>query len=650
MALRDKPQIDPAAANSSRSERKLNDWFNEDTGFILRKEQPDKGCDYMCELLDGTGATNWKFPIQLKSIEQPQIVNNGAFISYPMLTSRLGYMLKQLPTTGIIVLYTVESGDLFYEFSNKIYQQINTHRGSDEWTNQESVNIRIPLHNVLTTTCIKDLHSRLASRFKNAALMQAAHGESYQLPVVKIPGETEFDWNNTDHIRTWLREYGQAMLFRFDLAPVYHSLTRLRIAEIENDKQLLLVACVAYGETGHYFESDLFIKKLRQKFELENEERSMIEFVEAKNQVQLGQLTSPEFIRILEKQVSRATNKQNQLTLRINLQRFKIRDIQGPVDIPLETLSEIQSIYKSIEESEFDQDVKDTLALWNGEHDSHLMTHQQHLDYISFQMLKATGRDLPKGIWMKIVNESINKELKFLKRVEDIYNRAAQKDHKFLQATAQSIMGTYALQKLFSLLSYPDTPKVPEEDMKRFMRYSFMAFRLFREIGHPIEAYRSLCTTLELMHVTQHYYSNVPADYIQALQTDKAALENELMIPSYQLQLPSRLKKIAAIETSKVNDSLAEYPDADLENLARVVFDKLRLPKERFINFHNEIIATRLFQQRCSDPNVQFFCYNFGSTNNAYIQPVQYILKNKLSGIESVRSKSMDDLLSSWGF
>jgi hypothetical protein len=93
-----------------------------------------------------------------------------------------------------------------------------------------------------------------------------------------------------------------------------------------------------------------------------------------------------------------------------------------------------------------------------------------------------------------------------------------------------------------------------------------------------------------------------------------------------------------------------EEANCDLESLARLVFNQLRLPQERFINLHNEFIATRLFQQRCTDPNVQFFCYNFGSTGNAYIQPVNYTLKNKVSGIESIRSASMNDLLSSWGF
>lgn len=56
MAINDKPQVDSSAMNSTRSERKLNDWLNEDYFFILRKEVPDKGCDYMCELMEGSGA------------------------------------------------------------------------------------------------------------------------------------------------------------------------------------------------------------------------------------------------------------------------------------------------------------------------------------------------------------------------------------------------------------------------------------------------------------------------------------------------------------------------------------------------------------------------------------------------------------------
>src|ERR1700733_10701171 len=109
MAIYDTPQVDPSAKNSYRSERKLNDWINEDNQYILRKETPDKGCDFMCELMEGTGATNLKFPIQLKSIETLKLVEDKQYVSYPMLTSRLGYMLNYVPTTGIIVLYSLKS-------------------------------------------------------------------------------------------------------------------------------------------------------------------------------------------------------------------------------------------------------------------------------------------------------------------------------------------------------------------------------------------------------------------------------------------------------------------------------------------------------------------------------------------------------------
>ncbi len=650
MALRDKPQIDPSAANSSRSERKLNDWFNEDTGFILRKEQPDKGCDYMCEMLDKTGATNWKFPIQLKSIQKPNLVGQGTYISYPILTSRLGYMLNQLPTTGIIVFYAVDSDNLFYEFSHKVYERIKSERESDDWTLQESVNIRVPLANVLTASAVKSLHQLLMDRFANAARMQVAFGDRYQLPVIELVGTAVFDWNNPEHLRSWLREYGQAMLFHFDLAPLHSALQRLTIADIERDKELLVLACVAYGETGRYLESDLFIKKLRYKFSLDESEIEMIDFAEAKNQLKLGQMTPAGFIRKMETRLPRMTSKQNELTLRINLQRFRIAELRGPVETPSSILSELRKIYGDIETSTLHQHVKDILTLWNAEHDSHLMTHQQHLDYISFRMMTASGREIPREERVSKIRDAMDKEMQFLKRIENIYNRATREDHKFLQATAQSLLGIFALQKLFSLLSYPDSPKIPEEEIKRFTRYAFTAFRLFREMGNPVDAYRSLCTTLELMYVTKHYYNEIPEHYIEALQSDKAELENQFMIPSYPLQIPPVLKRITGIETSGVNDSLAPYSDIDLESLARLVFNQLRLPQERFVHFHNEYIATRLFQQRCTDPDVQFFCYNYGSTVNAYIQPVQYVLKNKVSGIESVRSGSMEDLLHSWGF
>ena len=63
--------------------RKLTALLNDQTGFILRKEDPDLGCDYMVELVAGSGAAASKFPLQLKSIETDNARSRGEIYLLP---------------------------------------------------------------------------------------------------------------------------------------------------------------------------------------------------------------------------------------------------------------------------------------------------------------------------------------------------------------------------------------------------------------------------------------------------------------------------------------------------------------------------------------------------------------------------------------
>jgi hypothetical protein len=85
MAFKDNPIIDQSARNSNNSERTLNNFLNLETGFICRPDVPDKGCDFDAELiLSNKESSNWRFPIQLKSIEILTLIENEKYISYSL--------------------------------------------------------------------------------------------------------------------------------------------------------------------------------------------------------------------------------------------------------------------------------------------------------------------------------------------------------------------------------------------------------------------------------------------------------------------------------------------------------------------------------------------------------------------------------------
>ncbi|MES3017446.1 MAG: DUF4365 domain-containing protein [Bacteroidota bacterium] len=649
MALHDKPQVDSSAMNSGRSERKLNDWLNEDHSFILRKETPDKGCDFMCELLDVTGATNLKCPIQLKSIQTLTLVEGGKYISYPMLTSRLGYMLRFIPTTGIIVFFSVESEQLFYDFSDQVYERLMANRQGDEWIYQDQVNIWIPVGNILNTENIKILHQALTTRFERATKMHNANAEKYELPVVEIPGNSTFDFNNKNHLKRALKKFGLALLTRYDLAPVYNSLSQLTLHEIESDKDLLLLACVAYGETGRFYESDLFIRKLERNFDLSPEEQTMIEYASAKNLLQLGRLSSTEFISLLEKQKSENSDTNN-IIIRINILRLKAMELDALTASPKSMTEELSAIFRAIEESAADSDTKDILTLWNAEQESHLLTHQLSQDFLSYNLSREVGKELSTGERQVSVHHFINSQIALFTKVQNIFKRAIVSSNKFLQASSLSLLVTHFIQKLFIFISQDIAFPFNEDETKKYFGFAMNGFQLFMEISMLKDAHYCLSNALEIMYAAKAFHQPSIEEDINNLLTQKSRLEAALMIEPFPSQIQILIEKSKQNATEDPGSSLKNLSDEQLLLMGRKLFEPFKLPEERFENMMDELRAMRMFYQRCSDDNVKFAVFNGTRLEDAYKAPVSYKLYNRLTRLESLSAYNMDVLLSSWGF
>jgi len=103
MAFDELPQIDLASKNDDEAKTKFSELFGQHAGFISRSKIRDKCCDYQIELIhESKNATHWHFGVQLKSIESPDLIDNGEFISYPILTSRLQSFVLKNKKSGLI--------------------------------------------------------------------------------------------------------------------------------------------------------------------------------------------------------------------------------------------------------------------------------------------------------------------------------------------------------------------------------------------------------------------------------------------------------------------------------------------------------------------------------------------------------------------
>ena len=73
--------------------------------------------------------------------------------------------------------------------------------------------------------------------------------------------------------------------------------------------------------------------------------------------------------------------------------------------------------------------------------------------------------------------------------------------------------------------------------------------------------------------------------------------------------------------------------------------------QESLVHIINEIKAYRLFHQRCSDPNIEIHQLQpLPMATQSYTRPIVFILRNKTTGIQTVPSAIMDELLTAIGF
>lgn len=107
MGMNDLPQIDDSSENDDEAKSYLSLLFSQKAGFITREQIPDKGCDYLVEIIEEKLATNRSFGVQLKSIQHPSVIEDGQTISYTWKTARLNYLKQTAPIYGLLVLYDV---------------------------------------------------------------------------------------------------------------------------------------------------------------------------------------------------------------------------------------------------------------------------------------------------------------------------------------------------------------------------------------------------------------------------------------------------------------------------------------------------------------------------------------------------------------
>jgi hypothetical protein len=657
MAFDDRPMIDPYSINSEASERVTKQYLNQANGFICRNDIPDKGCDLDVELIiDGAKSSNWRFPIQLKSVLTLQLVQNGQYISYSFKTSRLAYLMSRIPASGLIILFNVEDGLCYFDYADTIYKRLLEERETEDWKSKDQVNILIPVQNILDNLSARSIHQTFNKRFEQAAIMHQSFGQKYNLPGIAAMNHVEFDLNNPVDIKRFLVKYGVFMLDQQDMAKIFNLIVHIPNIEVCSDKDLLFIASVVYSEVGKYIDSDFYINKLRLKGWLADDIKEVISFIHLKNQIAIGSIEQEDFLVELKKIRGSVNTAQNRINFEINILFYEILKVKPFEKIPGELIKSINTIFNDVDACKCEEKVKWIMRIWNIENYAILINNIYNRQLTDFRIKESFGYQMNIEERKGNVFFLLSLQQQLFRMIDRADKYAKENDHPLLQAYILSLVVRFFITKELDDISFGmkllhDTNH--KEIFKTRVANSLTACDLFIQKNYLKDAYSSLCNALELIELARIAYDYNFDFPFNKIRSTKEALEKELDLTPYNLVVPAQIEKLNTMKMNQAGDNcfLVGLNDEQIGYLANLALNSYNLPPQRLINIVNEMKAYQLFYGRCKDPKIEILQkWDFERTDeNIYETPIKFVLRSKQTGIETAASTDVDALLNSWG-
>lgn len=146
------PKSDPAHVLSRRSRDRFRSVVQGNL-FIVREEgDPDYGKDLSVEVIVGRSVTNFRFQVQLKSLETSDPNADGS-ISYAIDVANVCYLLNC--PKSMYVLYTADDEVLRYQWVDELLRKLESENPS--WKLQQTVTVRFD--QVLDAAALNEIHA-----------------------------------------------------------------------------------------------------------------------------------------------------------------------------------------------------------------------------------------------------------------------------------------------------------------------------------------------------------------------------------------------------------------------------------------------------------------------------------------------------------
>jgi hypothetical protein len=375
----------------------------------------------------------------------------------------------------------------------------------------------------------------------------------------------------------------------------------------------------------------------------------MFAFLKLKTALSLGYITTQAFLDEINRLAAKTTSPHNTIILKLNSLKYQITAIRPFESIPLALVESVLDLFGQIERADLTTKTKAILTLLTCDSLSHVIGHESGMFLGEIQLREILRSPIPPTERHERAKPFLQWEDRFHKLLDKTYETAESLNDNILKAQVLSVRVLNCLEHQINVLSFQVPPT--DESIKLLLiniQFGNTAYSYFVAGGAYKDGYNVLCNTIDLIELAvQHYHIEIPEP--KELYNVKAEMESNLEVKPKDLFFPKTLRKIkeqAAASPHEGMPDLENLTDDQIHSVAITIHSAMGLPAKHLLHIEAELKAYRTFHQRCKDPNIEI---RHMPLPNQYAQPVQFILRNTSTSIETIASDDMNKLLTACG-
>lgn len=651
MAFDDSPIVDENSKVSQESVLAVKAFFSKKAGFIAREISDDYGIDLEIELvLEASKASAWSFPVQIKSNTKVKAIehNGKQFVTVSFLTSRLGYLCRRIPAYGIVVIYDEESKTCFYDYVENIVGRLTNQRDDEDWKKQDSVNINIPIDQLLTETKAKEIAEKVVRRFQNCSMLISEHGGKFNIPSLFTVQKNPSDFDSPDKILGFLENYGIALFNRQDYLLVDFLLSKLSFLQINKSSKLLFIAALTYQGIGRYIDAEYFLNKcLQQEGAYSQEENTFLKYVKSEIEYAFGSLSPQEYELRMKQVFDQLREEEFRVCIKARLLHLKISRAKIEKNDLNKLLIEINELVNLVDKTNLSETMKHHYKIYLATDMlfilATLLTHFSG----EIKIREIIYGDVP----FKERIDSVQVLLPILKAASDIYQRglsfADRGNDKLLKAYIYYGQGL-ALFLIESNMLMLNESQSGINEFRSIYNMLLVAYDYFTESGLLHNAYKALSAAYDTYKSSQLFLKkDINGADEKELLSIMEKLEKVIGLPRYISHVEEKYKELIDIRKATPE---SQFRNMTKEEKEKYVVDFVRIagiPQERKANVMADMKFMNDATKALEGTNFQVLqnLNHTKSKESMYATPLRYILECQKCGFRTAEGGQLEKLL-----